>query len=168
MPSHKKWLVVMYLSDSNPYSGVELNSWIFLMGFNIIAPYMEMLHINRSLHHWTQTLLLNVIKILTCAIYDCLFLAFIFTQWFLLDSDRQELSHVLLSESLYSHYRRGKGNITLYWSMAPEIRRHWPNGMAEWSRRETSELGVLGSNPAQVSDCSTILPGPGGYPGPSL
>ena len=25
---------------------------IFLMGFNIIAPYVEMLHINRSLHHW--------------------------------------------------------------------------------------------------------------------
>ena len=33
--------------DSNPYSDVELN---FSLGFNIIAPYMEMLHINRSPH----------------------------------------------------------------------------------------------------------------------
>ena len=36
-------------SDSNPYSSVALNFW---MEFNIIAPYMEMLHINRSLHQW--------------------------------------------------------------------------------------------------------------------
>ena len=27
----------------------------FSMGFNIIAPYMEMLHINRSLHHWYRS-----------------------------------------------------------------------------------------------------------------
>ncbi len=27
-----------YFSDSNPYSGVELN---FSMGFNLIAPYMD-------------------------------------------------------------------------------------------------------------------------------
>ena len=26
--------------------------WNFSMGCNIIAPYMEMLHINRFLHHW--------------------------------------------------------------------------------------------------------------------
>ncbi len=39
----------MQVSDYNPYSGEELNSW---MGFNIIAPYMDMLHINRTLHHW--------------------------------------------------------------------------------------------------------------------
>ncbi len=32
-----------------------------------------------------------------------------------------------------------------------------PDEMAEWSRRETSEPGVLGSNPAQVSDCPTCL-----------
>ncbi len=43
-----------------------------------------------------------------------------------------------------------------------------PDGMAEWSRRETSEPGVPGSNPAQVVDCPTILPGLGGYPGRSL
>ncbi len=30
---------------------------------------------------------------------------------------------------------------------------HGPDRMAEWSRRETSEPGVLGSNPAQVNDC---------------
>ncbi len=40
-----------------------------------------------------------------------------------------------------------------------------PDGMAEWSRRETSEPGVPCSNPPQVSDCPTILPGLGGYPG---
>ncbi len=43
-----------------------------------------------------------------------------------------------------------------------------PDRMAEWLRRETSEPAVLGSNPAQVSDCPTILPGLGGYPGRSL
>ena len=43
-----------------------------------------------------------------------------------------------------------------------------PDGMAEWLRHETSEPGVLGSNPPQVSDCPTILPGLGGYPGRSL
>ncbi len=43
-----------------------------------------------------------------------------------------------------------------------------PDGIAEWSRRETSEPGVLGSNPPQVSDCPTILPGLGGYPDHSL
>ncbi len=40
--------------------------------------------------------------------------------------------------------------------------------MAEWSKRETSEPGVPGSNPTQVSDCPAILPGLGGYPGRSL
>ncbi len=43
-----------------------------------------------------------------------------------------------------------------------------PDGMAEWLRHETSEPGVLGSNPPQVSDCPTILLGLGGYPGRSL
>ncbi len=43
-----------------------------------------------------------------------------------------------------------------------------PDGMAEWLRHETTEPGVLGSNPPQVSDCPTILPGLGGYPGRSL
>ncbi len=42
------------------------------------------------------------------------------------------------------------------------------DGMAEWLMHESSEPGVLGSNPPQVSDCPTILPGPGGYPGRSL
>ena len=49
------------------------------------------------------------------------------------------------------------------------------DGMAEWSkaldRFEWSALAnsrVLGSNPAQVSDCPTILPGLGGYPGRSV
>ncbi len=41
--------LIRHFSDSNPYSGIELN---FSMVFNIIAPYMEMLQINRSLHHW--------------------------------------------------------------------------------------------------------------------
>ena len=48
-----------------------------------------------------------------------------------------------------------------------------PNKIAEWLRHETSELRVLGSNPAQVDDLdsnpaqvddhSTIQPGLGGY-----
>ena len=40
-----------------------------------------------------------------------------------------------------------------------------PDRMAEWLRQETTEPGVLGSNPPQVSECPTILPGLGGYPG---
>ncbi len=36
--------------------------------------------------------------------------------------------------------------------------------MDERLRLETCEPGVLGSNPAQVSNCPTILPGLGGYP----
>ncbi len=50
-----------------------------------------------------------------------------------------------------------------------------PNKIAEWLRHETSELRVLGSNPAQVDDLdsnpaqvddhSTIQPGLGGYLG---
>ncbi len=39
------------------------------------------------------------------------------------------------------------------------------DGMAEWLRRETSELGVPGSNPAQVTDFPIILLGLGRYPG---
>ncbi len=35
-------------SDSNPYRIELLN---FSMGFSIIAPYMDMLNINRYLHH---------------------------------------------------------------------------------------------------------------------
>ncbi len=46
--------------------------------------------------------------------------------------------------------------------------RYGPNGMAEWSRHETSGLGVPALNPPQVTDCPTILPGLGGYPGRPL
>ena len=47
-----------HISDSNPYSGVEFELLNFSMGFNIIhvGPYMVMLHINRSLHHWCHFL----------------------------------------------------------------------------------------------------------------
>ena len=44
----------------------------FVMGFNIIAPYMEMLHINRSLHHWFL-LTAGVIKHVVFHLNRCLF-----------------------------------------------------------------------------------------------
>ncbi len=49
------------------------------------------------------------------------------------------------------------------------------DGMAEWSKAldrfewlALANSRVLGSNPAQVSDCPAILPGLGGYPGRPL
>ena len=51
----------MYISDGEFYSGVELTSWTFQLGFNIIAPYIlwSVLHINGSLHHWYMGLIGN-------------------------------------------------------------------------------------------------------------
>ena len=67
---------------------------------------------------------------------------------------------IMLSE-LFEHNRLARCFCLLFISTKVD-------GMAKWLRRETSEPGVLGSNTAQVSDCPTILPGLGGYPGRSL
>ena len=39
----------------------------------------------------------------------------------------------------------------------------WLLGQTGW--HENNEPGIPGSNPAQVTDCPTILPSLGGYPG---
>ena len=47
---YTEWVWQIKVSDSYPYSGVKLFNGI---QHYIIASYMEMLHINRSLNHWS-------------------------------------------------------------------------------------------------------------------
>ena len=46
-------LWVPKLSDSYPYSGVELRPWTFQWDLTLHLLIWTVLHINRSLHHWT-------------------------------------------------------------------------------------------------------------------
>ncbi len=49
------WKMVSWItefSDSNPYSGVELQPWTFQWDLALHLLIWTVLHINRSLHHW--------------------------------------------------------------------------------------------------------------------
>ncbi len=43
---------VIYISDGEICSGSELTSWTFQWDFNIVAPYMEFLHLNWYIAEW--------------------------------------------------------------------------------------------------------------------
>ena len=45
-------ILLTKISDGEIDSGAELTSWIFQMGFNIIAPYIEFLHMNWYIAEW--------------------------------------------------------------------------------------------------------------------